>query len=98
MEYRVTSEVRGKPGNVPGLTYIMNHYAMDRSDVEQWVEKKKRMAERNESWVGDGTYVETHPNALHFYGLTTHLFLKNPNKPYGNSPRLPPACGPRNGL
>ncbi|KAK6642648.1 hypothetical protein RUM43_004150 [Polyplax serrata] len=90
IEYRVTSEVRGKPANQTGVYHIMNHGFMDRADVMEWINKKKRMADQNLSWVGDGTYLETHPEMLHFYGNTTHLFLKNPDKPYGNSPDPPP--------
>lgn len=71
---------------------------MERADVEEWIDKKKRMAAMGESWVGDGTYVETHPEKLHFYGATTHLFLKNPDKPYGNTTHSHVVCKSRNGL
>lgn len=98
LEYRVTSEVRGKPSNQPGVYYIMNHGFMERSDVMEWVNKKKRMSKMRRPWVGDGNYLETHPEMLHFYGNTTHLFTKNPNKPYGDLPEPIPVCKPRNGL
>lgn len=98
IEYRVTSEVRGKPANQTGVYYIMNHSLMERSDVMEWINKKKRMRATNQSWVGDGSYVETHPEMLHFYGNTTHLFLKNPDNPFGNTPKPPTFYKPRNGL
>lgn len=67
-EYRVTSDMRHKPANVPGVRYIQNHSALDHGDRMWWYQKNHQA---NQPWIGDGSYVERRPEYLHHFGVTT---------------------------